>query len=645
MQVRRIPATEGADLGPSPELLAAAQAVTAAEVVTGSVVGRAADVVARASLLDLATGRVAARAEWVGPADSIAVAARQLAAQLLLRRRSEPPEHVGALSALPTPVLRAYLAGHALLRAGRYAAAVDSFAAVLRADSTNAFAALGLAAAADWVRDDLSTGRVLARAWSGRAALPPADRAYLNALAGRRFPATTPWVERIADWDRATGLAPDRAELWFGLGDALFHVGALTGAPDARARARTAFERALERDSLYRPALVHLGQLAGRDGDRPYLARLAARARAAMLPGTDSTSEVVAQFLTWRLAHAGLGPDAPDAASASALRAAALRWAALAAVHDARGVGEVAARLGGMIAADSADRDRNLHLAAHAVALARGRPREAAALMLAGAHDLTTRVDALRTLVLDALTGESPDGAEYAAPLAAALNSPGAAAQLPAAERVLGVCVGSLWQAHVGDTAGARRALARVPMQPVREDLGPSEAARAVGPCRHLLAATLDSASTRGARRGAALDSLDRLLDRGDEPGRLWPVLAVSVARLHLAAGDSAGALARLRRAPYFWQWPHYRGAELRLESALARALGDRVGAWCAARHLLALRDGAETAGEARALRAAVERLAPSAPGCRGGCGPGRAALRIGAAPYDVQECREAFGD
>lgn len=643
VQARRIPAAEDADLGPSASLLAAARAVAATELVTGSVVGRSTRLVARASLVDARTGRVVARAKWEGPADSVGGAAPRLAAQLLLRRRAEPPEHVGALSTLAPTTLRAYLAGHELLRGGQYAEAVDSFATVLRADSTNAFAALGLVAAADWVRDDVPTGRVLARAWAGRAALPPADRAYLDALAGRRFPATTPWVERIADWKRATDLAPERPELWFGLGDALFHVGWLTGAQDALPRARTAFERALERDSLYRPALVHLAQLAAREGDRGALARLARRARAAV-PGADSAGESVASFLAWRLAHSGSATDGRGAGTP--LHGAGLQWAALAAVHDGLALAEVAARLDTAVRADTLGRDRRDRWAAHAIALARGRPREAARVVLAGAQDPVLRLDALRTLVLDALAGESPDGARYTAELASLLAAAPATTtaalprDLPPSEREFGECVVALWHARVGDIGEARRRLALLPARPVREDLAPSEVVRALLPCQHLLAATLDATAHPGAHGSAALDSLDRLLNRGDEPGRLWASLPLAVARLHAEAGDSAGALARLRHIPYFWQWPHYRAAELRFEVALARALGDSVGAWCAARHLVSLRDAPETPGEFRMLRAALDTLSASA-----AVTASRARLTRDTPSHDARACREAVGD
>lgn len=652
VQVRRVHApVRGVIGGADPALLGAVREAGAAEVVTGSVVQTAAGrLVASAVLRSASDGRELARAEWEGAPAALATGARRVAAQLLLGRRDEPREHVGALVHLPLPVLRAYLAGHALLRTGRYPAAVDSFGVVLRHDSTVALAALGLAAAADWVRDDVPTGRILARAWAGRAALPPADRVHLDALAGRRFPATTPWVERIADWERAVALAPERPELWFGLGDALLHVGLLTGAPDALTRARDALARALARDSLYRPALVHLGQLAARAGDHALLARLARRARAAVASDTDVAGGAVAAFLEWR--HAAGGPSARSIP----LPDAALTWAALVAVHDAAAPADVAARLRSALGHPASPLDaaafgegsrddavpeaRRTHLrhAAHALALVRGRPREAAAFVLDGVRpgDGTARLDALRTLVLDALAGESPLGASHARALDATLA---AAPRVAPAEREFAECVLGLWHADAGQRAAAQQRLERVPPRRVREDQAPGEAERAVAPCRLLLTATLAPRSAPLTDRPPAVrDSLDALLDRGDEPGRLWPYLTLAVARLHLVDGDSAGALARLRRPPLSWQWPHYRAAELRLEGALARARGDLVGAWCATRHLVALRDGAESTAEPRGLRTALAAIEPT-----GRAAAARARLAPDAVPIGATACRAAL--
>jgi hypothetical protein len=63
--------------------------------------------------------------------------------------------------------------------------------------------------------------------------------------------------ERLADWEAVVNAAPDRADAWFSYGDALTHSGTLAGHQDAFERADAAFNRVLQLDSTYLPALLH----------------------------------------------------------------------------------------------------------------------------------------------------------------------------------------------------------------------------------------------------------------------------------------------------------------------------------------------------------------------------------------------------
>jgi hypothetical protein len=77
---------------------------------------------------------------------------------------------------------------------------------------------------------------------------------------------------------------------------------------------------------------------------------------------------------------------------------------------------------------------------------------------------------------------------------------------------------------------------------------------------------------------------------------------SIALARLLEATGDRAGALAALRRRPYFIGWQPFLASSLRYEGQLASAVGDRDGAVRAYEHHLALRYDPEPA-----LRAATD--------------------------------------
>ena len=124
---------------------------------------------------------------------------------------------------------------------------------------------------------------------------------------------------------RRSGLAPDRSRTWFGLGDVLFHMGAVARIAGAEERARNAFDRALALDSASVPALLHrieLAARAGRHGDGAP-AHAAGRAR-------DSPGDAL-EFLRWRAAVA-LGDEAarrriePGAGFPEHLRPASGSW-------------------------------------------------------------------------------------------------------------------------------------------------------------------------------------------------------------------------------------------------------------------------------------------------------------------------------
>lgn len=275
----------------------AARQLGAGRVALGSIVGRPERMVVTATLLDVADGAIRSRASVEGPADSLPELVDGLAAELLVGESVEPPRRLAELASASLPALRGYLAGRSAYRRGRYLDAVEQFRRAAELDSSSAVIALELAQVADWITDETS-GRAQARAWQLRSRLGAADRAFLEALLGPRYPQPSPLSERLASWERAARLAPDRPEAWYELGDELFHYGGAIGRDSGGRSSEAAFARAVLLDSSYTAPLMHLIQLAIWNGDAA-----AARQRAALYFAHDSAGDD-ADFVRWRVAVA-----------------------------------------------------------------------------------------------------------------------------------------------------------------------------------------------------------------------------------------------------------------------------------------------------------------------------------------------------
>ena len=142
----------------------------------------------------------------------------------------------------------------------------------------------------------------------------------------------------------------------------------------------------------------------------------------------------------------------------------------------------------------------------------------------------------------------------------------------------------------------------------VRERPGPQAVCDAV-------AAASRANAAGDARAAAAIARLDSVLRTGPVEFYLGDGAVdhgpVALARLLEAAGDRAGALAALRRRPYFIGWQPFLAASLRDEGRLAAALGDVRAAVRAYEHYLALRSSTEPAlvAAADSVRAELARL------------------------------------
>ncbi|MGH7628683.1 MAG: hypothetical protein ACREOF_04715, partial [Gemmatimonadales bacterium] len=258
-------------------------------------------------------GGLRARAEAEGPIDSLAGVIDRFVAGLLANAALEREDRTAILATAPLPALRAYLSGRLAYRRARYDLAVAEYARALTLDSTFALAALELAAAAGlrfklrpvdqavadrgwWTEADTAWTRGIDIAWRQRDRLSPADRVYLHALRGIRFPQSTPLAEHLRAWDQVLHVTPDRPDAWYRLGALLLYLGPSVEVGDARARAIVAFERALALDSAFLGPLVGLVDAAAFARDTAALGRLAARYLTVDSTGDDAV------YVRWRLA-------------------------------------------------------------------------------------------------------------------------------------------------------------------------------------------------------------------------------------------------------------------------------------------------------------------------------------------------------
>jgi serine/threonine-protein kinase len=591
---------------------AVARRLGAAHVVLGAIVGGTGGLVVTASVVEVATGTTAATAKAAGGADSLPALVERLAVELLAGLTGEREDSRGALAAAPLAAVRAYLDGRAAFRRADYDEALRLQERAVAADSTFALAALELCRVAGWVGDDAARHRGYVLAWPRRDQLGAAHRAYVEAVAGPRYPVASSRAEWLAAWARAAAAAPEQPDGWFELGDLAFHSPWLGG--DGRGghrRARAYFRRALERAPDFAPALQHLVQAAAADGDTAAVRAVGERAlRAGRRGDLDG-------FLRWRVALA-LGDGAALArarATIDSLSEASLVSVALTSQFDGVAIADGRLAVDALLRRAVTDEERaRALLGVHALAVNRG-DRAAAAHAIAALQTLAVpRAGGARLALLDAIHagGDSAAAAGAAAGLARAGAQPRAGAD-----------VGDQWvhdQCAVGQWHVAR--MARTPAELVARALravarDPAERhAQEAAVCALLMDASLSVGAGGGDAR-TLLDSLDGALASGpDAASVIWDVTLLGAARAFDRAGEPGRALATLRRRGEFYRWPHYLAAQRREEGRLALAVGDSAGARCALAHYLVLRggEGGDEDADGRDARRAYERLTPNPP-------------------------------
>ena len=235
-----------------------ANKVGAARVVQGSIVGPADHIVLSASLVEMPDGRNVAQTTVEGPKDSLFAMVDRLAAQLLALGAGASQQQLSSLTTTSLDALRAYLDGVAAMRRGAFSTSTPLLSRAVQLDSTFALAGRALVESDGWIDATIDMNRVRRLAWQYRNRLTAKDQLLLSIQLGSRFPDATPSHEEIADREQATQQMPDNAEAWYKLGDELFHDGSIADIPNFMSRAKDAFLRAFQLDSLYGAPAQHL---------------------------------------------------------------------------------------------------------------------------------------------------------------------------------------------------------------------------------------------------------------------------------------------------------------------------------------------------------------------------------------------------
>jgi hypothetical protein len=589
------------------EAVRLAQRIGAGHLLLGSVVGNPARVVLSATLHAVPTGRTSAQATVEGPSDSLPVLVDRLAGQLLASQAGVASNRLASLAGTSLPALRAYLDGQADYRRGRYVEAAQRFERALELDSSFAPAGSGLSAAFAWLQTaDSAARRGLRRAWSIRGRLSERDRVVAEAY-GAEFGLTGPtsYGEVLPGWERASAVAPDRADAQFELGDVYFHYGPALGIADAMQRAAGAFGRALELDSAFAGPLGHLLEISTQQGDTAR-ARLLGR----LFLAVDSTSDV-AEYIRWRLAvalHDSVGMRAfRNAMNRTGLQSLARVLGAM----QVEGIGlederVVAAAVSLLVpAAEAADREGLTPMQA-AYSLNAGHPADGLAVYQAGGFSRPIRLAAIHVWLAMFWDGDSASAARAELQLASLADAPVARETARRADQYQDVCVVEGWRLAHGQTGTAVRGIGRL-----RSARIPADSAGTVaeaGICAALLEAQLATIQRRADAR-TAVERLDSIARSVPQSSPMFPqCLNVVAASLYEALGDVPHALTATRRRVNHWNDGVFcLSTLLREEGRLAALTGDPDGAIRAYRHYLALRPSPEPALAPRVAQARAE--------------------------------------
>jgi tetratricopeptide (TPR) repeat protein len=522
--------------------------------------------------------------------------ADQLAAGLLISLAGEPAERLSALRQSALPALRAFLQAEREFGNGHYAAAASDYADAIEQDSSFAVAGIGWLMAGQ-LSNNSAVDSVTRWLKTRKGNLPLTDARFLPCLSREFLPESIPLPVRdtmayYSLCEMAT-TAPRRPDIWLQFGLVL-NQQTWAGLAGARDRAAAAFQKALDIDSAYVPALGHLLEIEATRGDTASVRRLGGRYLALDRDGD------LAAFYRWLIA-ASLGDSTTLQSFRSAMASqsyATLDRLISAAEVEGVGLDDAVAAARELQRRSGAAHDLIRAFQRQAeLALNQGRPSEAARLMRAAAaadaiglyHDFATIFSALywdghTTLAAETIARSEP-GLEILA----------AGRRVPAPDEQLAAVGLALWHAAHGEWD-------RIPpLVAVLERVEPEERDDVVDICLRVLEArqAVYQHSARAARLVAELDS-PRVLDPYLNS---WAVTLgnLTLAELYSQLGDHAKGLSVVeRRAPVADAGAQRVQVALstlyREEGRLAMLTGDKARARSAYGHYLALRAHPEPA-------------------------------------------------
>lgn len=264
----RVPGEETPDLRTA---LEAAARTGARYAVVGAMVGNPAGVRMSADIYDLSSGAKVGQVSQEGGADEVLTLTSALSVDLTRELLAETGQggvqdvRLPGLTTTSLPALRAYLEGEAVFRQANFAAAVAAYERAVALDSLFALAWLRLSNSYGWL-DDIGSAagaRAGERAGALLDRLPARDRILVQASEAAR----TGDPSYFHEVQEGVRLYPDDPDLWFELGEYIYHVGLGAGVATLD-QAMEAFNRAVALDPGFGPYRVHPLELTIAAGDR-----------------------------------------------------------------------------------------------------------------------------------------------------------------------------------------------------------------------------------------------------------------------------------------------------------------------------------------------------------------------------------------
>jgi tetratricopeptide (TPR) repeat protein len=155
-----------------------------------------------------------------------------------------------------------WMQGEEEYRRSRFASALALYKRAVEADSALSMAALKGAQAASWIHSDADVDAMIAVALAGASSLPERHLLYAN---GIRFWEAGNADSAVSSLRGALALDSTWSDAWMALGEVYYHL--VTGEPGVDSLAGHAFEKALDHDPAFTPALIHLTEQVIRRGE------------------------------------------------------------------------------------------------------------------------------------------------------------------------------------------------------------------------------------------------------------------------------------------------------------------------------------------------------------------------------------------